>query len=42
MISSNLVDFIKTDFSYLSAICPAIAENKKYGRIKSAPATLAI
>src|SRR3990167_5518085 len=34
MISINLMIEISRDFSYLSASCPAVAENRKNGRIK--------
>jgi len=39
-ISASLMRFIKKDFSYLSATCPPMAENRKNGRIKTPAATL--
>ncbi len=33
-ISTNLMIFMRNDFSYLSASCPAVDENRKKGRIK--------
>ena len=41
VISSSLMRRMSIDFSYLSASCPAVAENRKNGRMKSAPATFA-
>jgi hypothetical protein len=31
---------MKRDRSYLSASCPAVAENRKNGRMKSAPLSM--
>ena len=39
-ISSSLTPWVSLDFSYLSAICPANAENRKYGKINSNAAKL--
>ena len=33
-ISTNLIRWMLADFSNLSAICPAVAENRKNGKIK--------
>ena len=38
-ISVNLQYCMSLDFSYFSATCPAIAENKKKGKINNAAAT---
>ena len=40
-ISMVVVITISRDFSSLSAICPASAENRKYGRMKMAGARVA-
>jgi hypothetical protein len=37
--SSATVSVMRADFSNLSAICPAVAENRKNGRMNSACAT---
>ena len=39
-ISIAVVMRISRDFSSFSAICPAVAENRKYGRMNSAGARL--
>ena len=39
-ISANLTHRMRPDFSYLSASCPAVAENRKNGRIKMPAASV--
>ena len=39
-ISNSLIQRISRDFSYLSASCPAVAENSTKGAMNTAPARL--